>query len=63
MEKQQYQVTENTNLLDLSIDSKPGSNKLHDKMLDLSMEMRPSTSKSLDDTVNLSTEKPVNKGT
>ena len=61
MEKQQCQVTENTSLLDLSIDSKPGSDKIHDEMLDLSMEIRPSTSKSLDEIVNLSAEKPVNK--
>ena len=50
-----------SSLLDLSSDSKPGSDKLHDKTFDLCIEMRPSTSKSLDDTMNLSTEKPVNK--
>ena len=31
MEKQQYEVIENTSPLDLSIDSKPGSDKIHDK--------------------------------
>ena len=58
MEKQQ-KLNKNTSPLDLSIDSKPGSDKIHDKMLDLSMEIRPSTSKSPDDIVNLSAEKPV----
>ena len=61
MEKQQYQVAENTSPLDLSIDSKLGSDKIHDEMLDLSMEIRPSTSKSPHEIVNLSAEKPVKK--